>query len=152
MKLTDVTVPLDAALPVYPGHTPFSLEAVSGRAIAPEALKDIDAEDIGVLIKTRNSRLRRLPQFDHDYVSVTAEGTTYLVNHGVKVPGVDYLSVGEFHKPVVPAHTILHGGRRIVIEGLNLGDVEPGTYELLRFSLRIVDADAAPARAVLPQS
>src|SRR5712664_2378780 len=28
MKLIDVTVPLDATLPVYPGNTPFTLEAV----------------------------------------------------------------------------------------------------------------------------
>ena len=207
MKLIDVTVPLDASLPVYPGNTPFSLEAIkriaeggssnvsslhmsahtgthvdaprhffdsgegveslplelligrarvievtSARGIGPEALKGIDAEDIRVLIKTRNSRLWGSPEFHQDYVGVTAEGATYLVNHGVKVLGVDYLSVEEFRKPGAPAHHILLGGGTIVIEGLNLRDVEPGIYELFCLPLRLVGADGAPARVVLRQS
>jgi arylformamidase len=207
MKLIDVTVPLDAALPAYPGNTPFSLEAIkriaqggssnvsslhmsahsgthvdaprhffdngdgvdalplelllgrarvievmSGKAIGPEALKGIDTEDIRVLIKTRNSRLWGSPDFHQDYVGVTAEGATYLVKHGVKVLGVDYLSVEEFRKPGAPAHHILLGGGTIVIEGLNLRDVEPGTYELFCLPLRVVGADGAPARVVLRQS
>jgi arylformamidase len=207
MKLIDVTVPLDAALPVHPGHTPFSLEAIariaqgassnlsslhmsahtgthvdaprhffdagdgvealplelllgrarvievmSGKAIGPAALKGIDAEDIRVLIKTRNSRLWGSPEFYQDYVGVTEEGAAYLVNHGVKVLGVDYLSVEEFHKSGAPAHHILLGGGTIVIEGLNLRDVEPGTYELFCLPLRVVGADGAPARVVLRQS
>jgi len=207
MKLIDVTVPLDAALPAYPGNTPFSLEPIkriaqggssnvsslhmsahsgthvdaprhffdngdgvealplelligrarvievmSGKAIGPEALKGIDAEDIRVLIKTRNSRLWGSPDFHQDYVGVTAEGATYLVKHGVKVVGVDYLSVEEFRKPGAPAHHILLGGGTIVIEGLNLRDVEPGTYELFCLPLRVVGADGAPARVVLRQS
>jgi len=32
MKLIDVTVPLDATLPTYPHHTPFSLEPIQRRA------------------------------------------------------------------------------------------------------------------------
>jgi len=207
MKLIDVTVPLDAALPVYPGNTPFSLEAIkriaqggssnvsslhmsahtgthvdaprhffdggdgveslplelllgrarvidvmSAKAIGPEALKSIDAEDIRVLIKTRNSRLWGSPEFNQDYVGVTAEGAAYLVSHGVKVLGVDYLSVEEFRKPGAPAHHILLGGGTIVIEGLNLRDVEPGIYELFCLPLRVVGADGAPARVVLRQS
>jgi arylformamidase len=207
MKLIDVTVPLDAALPVYPGNTPFLLEAIKriaqggssnvsslhmsahtgthvdaprhffdsgegveslplelliGRArvievtsvkgVGPDALKGIDAEDIRVLIKTRNSRLWGSSEFHEDYVGVTAEGATYLVNHGVKVLGVDYLSVEEFRKPGAPAHHILLGGGTIVIEGLNLRDVEPGTYEMYCLPLRVVGADGAPARVVLRQS
>jgi arylformamidase len=68
------------------------------------------------------------------------------------VLGVDYLSVEEFRKPGAPAHHILLGGGTIVIEGLNLRDVEPGTYELFCLPLRVVGADGAPARVVLRQS
>jgi arylformamidase len=207
MKLIDITVPLDAALPAYPGNTPFSLEPIkriaqggssnvsslhmsahsgthvdaprhffehgdgvdalplelligrarvidvsSAKSVGPEVLKGIDAADIRVLIKTRNSRLWGSPKFHEDYVGVTAEGATYLVNHGIKVLGVDYLSVEEFRKPGAPAHHILLGGGTIVIEGLNLRDVEPGTYELFCLPLRVAGADGAPARVVLRQS
>jgi arylformamidase len=105
-----------------------------------------------VLLKTRNSRLWASSEFHPDYVGLTADGATYLVNHGVKVVGIDYLSVEEFRKPGAPAHRILLGGGTIIIEGLNLRDVEPGRYELYCLPLRVVGADGAPARVVLRQS
>jgi arylformamidase len=36
-----------------------------------------------------------------------------------------------------------------LIEGLNLTDVEPGTYDMMCLPLRIVGADGAPARVIL---
>jgi arylformamidase len=205
MKLIDVTVPLDADVPSYPGNTPFSLEAIKriargdssnvstlhmsahsgthvdaprhffdqapgaeglplemlmGRArvievtsrkgISAEDFAGIDlSEDVRLLIKTRNSRLWGSPEFHNDYVGVTAEGAKFLVERGVKVLGVDYLSVEVFKTPGAPAHHTLLGGGVIVIEGLNLRDVEPGTYDMVCLPLRIVGADGAPARVVL---
>lgn len=128
------------------------IELPSARSIGPEELKSIEAEDVRVLIKTRNSRLWGSPEFHPDYVGLTAEGATYLVNHGVKVVGIDYLSVEEFRKPGAPAHRILLGSGTIIIEGLDLRDVEPGRYELYCLPLRVVGADGAPARVVLRQS
>ena len=69
--------------------------------------------------------------------------------HGIKVVGVDYLSVEVFKTPGAPAHHTLLGGGAIVIEGLNLRDVEPGVYDMLCLPLRIVGADGAPARVIL---
>ena len=80
-----------------------------------------------MLIKTQNSRLWRSTRFHADYVGVTEEGARFLVGRGVKVLGVDYLSVEEFKKPGAPAHHVLLGGGTIVIEGLDLSEVEPGT-------------------------
>jgi len=71
------------------------------------------------------------------------------VDHGVKVVGVDYLSVEQFRKPGAPAHRVLLGGGVVIIEGLNLRDVEPGAYEMFCLPLRVVGADGAPARVVL---
>jgi len=47
---------------------------------------------------------------------------------------------------------MLLGAGTIVIEGLNLRDVEPGTYEMFCLPLAIVGADGAPARVVLRRS
>jgi len=208
MKLIDVTVPLDANLPNYPGNTPFSLEAIkriargdssnvsslhmsahagthvdaprhfidsasgaealplemlvgrtrvievtSRKGIGPDDLSAVDlAEDVRLLIKTVNSRLWGTPEFHAEYVGVTEAGARYVIDHGIKVLGVDYLSVEEFKKPGAPAHHVLLGGGTIVIEGLNLRDVEPGVYEMFCLPLRIVGADGAPARVVLRQS
>ena len=208
MKLIDVSVPLDASLPTYPGNTPFSLEAIkrlargessnvstvhmsahtgthvdaprhffdgaagvdllplemligrvrlieirSRKGIGPDELSDINlSEDVRVLIKTPNSRLWGSPEFNPDYVGVTEAGAKHLIGQGIKVLGVDYLSVEQFKQPGAPAHHVLLGGGTIVIEGLNLRDVEPGVYEMFCLPLRIVGADGAPARVVLRQS
>jgi len=126
------------------------IEVTSRKGISAEDFAGIDlSEDVRLLIKTRNSRLWGSPEFHNDYVGVTAEGAKFLVERGVKVLGVDYLSVEVFKTPGAPAHHTLLGGGVIVIEGLNLRDVEPGTYDMVCLPLRIVGADGAPARVVL---
>ena len=59
------------------------------------------------------------------------------------------LSVGGYKQDGVETHLILLGAGLWIIEGLNLGAVKPGTYELVCLPLRIVGADGAPARAIL---
>jgi arylformamidase len=105
-----------------------------------------------VLIKTHNSRLWGSPEFHQDFIGIAESGARYLVGHGIKVVGVDYLSVEAFKTPGAPAHHVLLGGGTIVIEGLNLRDVEPGHYELLCLPLLVVGSDGAPARVVLRRS
>jgi len=92
------------------------------------------------------------PEFHPEYVGVTESGAKYLVEHGVKVVGVDYLSVEPFRTPGAPAHHVLLGAGAIVIEGLNLRDVEPGVYEMFCLPLLVVGSDGAPARVVLRRS
>jgi arylformamidase len=67
-----------------------------------------------------------------------------LVENGVRLVGVDYLSVGA-----PETHEALLGAGIAAIEGLDLRGVEPGQYSLACLPLRIVDSDGAPARAVL---
>jgi arylformamidase len=129
------------------------IEVTSRKGVAAGDLSAIDlTEEVRVLIKTVNSRLWGSASFHADYVGVTESGARYLVEHGIKVVGVDYLSVEEFRKPGAPAHHVLLGAGTIVIEGLNLRDVEPGIYEMFCLPLRIVGADGAPARVVLRRS
>src|SRR6202007_3473643 len=96
------------------------------------------SEDIRVLIKTHNSRLWGSPEFHRDYAGVTESGARRLVDHGVKVGGVDYLSVEAFKTPGAPAHHVLLGAGTIGIEGLNLRDVDPGIYDMYCLPLRVV--------------
>jgi arylformamidase len=107
-------------------------------------------EDLRVLLRTPNSALWASTKgFYTDYTYVTEAGAKFLVAQGVKVVGVDYLSVEQFHKAGAPAHHVLLGNGVIVIEGLNLSDVEAGQYEMYCLPLRLVDSDGAPARVVL---
>jgi arylformamidase len=146
-----------------PGVEQLSLEMLCGRArvielttrkaVTADDLAQFDlTEDVRLLIKTHNSRLWGSPAFHSDYIGVTEPAAKFLVEHGVKLLGVDYLSVEEFKKPGAPAHRTLLGGGTIVVEGLNLRDVEPGTYEMFCLPLSVVGADGAPARVVLRRS
>jgi arylformamidase len=126
------------------------VEVVSRSGISAADLSAIDlSEELRLLIKTHNSRLWGSPDFHPDYVGVTESGARHLVDHGIKVVGVDYLSVEQFRATGAPAHHVLLGAGTIVIEGLNLADVDPGVYEMICLPLRIVGADGAPARVVL---
>lgn len=128
------------------------LDVATRTSIGPADLGPIEPDDVRLLLKTPNSRLWDSPDFHERYVGLTPEGATYLVDRGVKVIGIDYLSIEEFRRPGAPAHRILLGAGTIIIEGLNLRDVEPGRYELYCLPLRVVGADGAPARVVLRQS
>jgi arylformamidase len=126
------------------------IQVTSRTGIAAEDLANQDfSEDVRILIKTRNSLLWGTSEFRPDYVGVTESGARHLVAHGIKLVGVDYLSVEQFKTPGAPAHHVLLGAGAIVIEGLNLRDVEPGIYDLCCLPLRIVGSDGAPARVVL---
>ncbi|HTK28895.1 MAG TPA: cyclase family protein [Vicinamibacterales bacterium] len=129
------------------------IEVASRKAVEAADLAGADlSEDVRVLIKTHNSRLWGNPAFQADYIGVAESGAKFLVEHGIKVVGVDYLSVEPFKTPGAPTHHVLLGGGTIVIEGLNLRDVEPGIYDMICLPLRIAGADGAPARVVLRHS
>ena len=129
------------------------IEITSRKGIGADELADIDlSDDIRVLFKTSNSRLWGSGSFQKDYVGVTEAGARHLVEHGIKLVGIDYLSVEPFKKPGAPTHHLLLGAGIIVIEGLNLRDVEPGIYEMFCLPLMLVGADGAPARVVLRKS
>lgn len=139
-------------LEILCGHTRV-VELTTRRSVTAEDLAAFDLhEDIRLLLKTHNSRLWGTPEFQADFIGVTEDGARFLVDHGVKLLGVDYLSVEQFRAPGAPAHRILLGSGTIIIEGLNLRDVEPGTYEMFCLPLAVVGADGAPARVMLRKS
>lgn len=103
-----------------------------------------------VLFKTRNSRLWAAADrtFHRDFVAVNAEGASWLVDHGVKLVGVDYLSVAPFGDSR-PTHRILLEAEVVIVEGLDLGAVRKGRYTLHCLPLKLAGSDGAPARAIL---
>ena len=50
-----------------------------------------------VLFSTRNSRFNRETAFHKDYTYVAPDGAEYLAKLGVRLVGVDYLSIEQFH-------------------------------------------------------
>lgn len=204
MKIYDITVPLSAQLPAFPGDPRVKIESLttlaggdhfnvsriamtthSGTHLDPPrhcddrgmAVDDLPlsllmgdallAEITGVkaicrnelarlplrgvkrlLLKTDNSLLWEQESFYPDFVHLTPEGARYLVEMGIGLLGIDYLSVeradgdGEVHR------LLLNNGVAI-LEGLNLGGVPAGGYELICLPMKIENGDGAPARAIL---
>ncbi len=103
-----------------------------------------------VLFKTANSdNLWSKDEFEEDFIFIARDGADYLAERGVRLVGVDYLSVGGFKEDGVETHQALLGAGIWIIEGLNLSGVEPGAYELLCLPIKLTGAEGSPARAIL---
>jgi arylformamidase len=138
------------------GVETLAVEALVGPAVVVDARfveQEIDAaalERIGlpdcerVLFRTRNSELWTRDGFTLDFVSIAPDAATVLVERGVRLAGIDYLSVGS-----PETHRILLGANVVCLEGLDLRNVEPGDYELFCGPLKLVGSDGAPARVLL---
>ena len=114
---------------------------------------DLEAHDLKghtrVLLRTRNSTFLSDPEFHRDYTFLAPSGAEYLVAKGVKLVGIDYLSIEQFHSGHHRTHRTLLAKNVVIVEGLNLRDVNASEYDLVCLPLRLEGLDGAPARAVL---
>jgi arylformamidase len=204
MKIYDISVPVSAELPIFPGdprievepvtrlargdsanvsrllmathsgthidapshysdggvsvdHLPLSLLMGNALLVEIRGVKQIGRHELArfpirgekrLLIRTDNSLLWEQPGFTEDYAFLTVEGAHFLLDAGVQLVGIDYLSV-EAYSGTGEVHRMLLGKGVIILEGLNLEGVAPGGYELICLPLKIKGGDGAPARAVL---
>ena len=126
---------------------PYVVDATSVEGVLDAgALEQLELPDGAerLLFKTPNSQLWEEDRFSHEFVHLTGNGAQLLLDRGVKLVGLDYLSVGD-----PEAHRVLLGGGVVAMEGLDLRRVDPGPYRLVCLPLKIVGSDGAPARAVL---
>jgi len=125
-------------------------QVAADRYITAEHVAGIELGGITrVLFKTRNSELLRRGSYDPDFVAFSVEAAEALAANGVKLVGLDYLSVAHAGDEQVSVHRAFLDRGVALLEGIDLSAVNPGRYELICFPLRIRGADAAPCRAVL---
>lgn len=118
-----------------------------------------DLQDAGLpadmrrlIAKTNNSGWSRTETlFREDFVAFDASAAQWLVDRGVRLVGIDYLSIEPYGSDRVdhPVHKILLRAGVVVVEGLDLEGVDPGPYSLTALPLLIPGGDGAPARVVL---
>jgi arylformamidase len=120
------------------------------RAVGAADLKKHDLKgETRILLRTRNSALLSQKEFVKDYTYLAPDGAQYLVDNGVELVGIDYLSIEQFHSGHHMTHRTLLEKSVVILEGLDLSVPAPGKYQLICLPLRIEGCDGAPARAVL---
>jgi len=120
------------------------------RAVGAADLKKQDLNgETRILLRTRNSALLSQKEFVLDYTYLAPDGAQYLVDNGVELVGIDYLSIEQFHSGHHMTHRTLLEKSVVILEGLDLSAPPPGKYQLICLPLRIEGCDGAPARAVL---
>ena len=104
-----------------------------------------------IVFKTDNTRLGRLRDgvFHPDYVGIAPSGAQWLVTRGVRLVGVDYLSVGPYGAVNVETHRILLGAGVVVVETLVLDDVNAGAYTLVALPPKFAGLEGSPCRCLL---
>lgn len=103
-----------------------------------------------LLLRTDNAARRGMDTapFHEDYVALTADAARWVARQGIRLVGIDYLSIQRYGDP--PAvHEILLGAGVLILEGIDLRQVSPGRWTLVCLPLRVTGIEAAPARAVL---
>ncbi|HLA41996.1 MAG TPA: cyclase family protein, partial [Aggregatilineales bacterium] len=142
----------------------LDLSVLCGRATLVEIMTD-EHEHIGVkhlealnlpadvrrlVIRTTNSRLweEGHTTFYEDYIALASDGAQWVVDRGIGLVGIDYLSIAPF-TALVETHEILLSAKVIPVEGLDLRGVPVGEYDLYCLPLNITGRDGAPCRTIL---
>ncbi|MHC1781772.1 MAG: cyclase family protein [Anaerolineaceae bacterium] len=160
---------IDAPIHFVPnrkGIDKLNLETLIGPAYIADLTNtayEIDADDFEhaniptgtqrVLCKTSNSNLwsERPSTFFREFIGISAGGAQWLINHGVKLVGVDYLGVERFEmvEKGGQTHHMLLEEDIVIVEGLDLSNVTSGEYTLICLPVKIQDGDGGPCRAIL---
>lgn len=141
-------LPLETFIgPAYVAHLPEVTRITPGDLEALHLPGDTER----LLLRTRNSELwaRGESVFTTDFVALTTEAAEWVAARGLKVIGIDYLSIQRYEDPEPKTHKTLLSANVAIIEGLNLYHVNAGRYRLVCLPLKISGAEGAPARCVL---
>ena len=147
--ITVEKLPLDVLVgPSYVAHLPDAADITAVNLTDLNLPSGIER----LLLHTRNSELweTKVTEFRKDFVALTHDAAQWIVDKGIRLIGVDYLSVQRY-RDNARTHQILLGADTIALEGLNLSNVKSGFYELICLPLRLVGAEASPVRAILRQ-
>src|SRR5258706_4941617 len=98
-----------------------------------------DADAKRILFKTRNSDFWNEAdgQFHSDYTYISPAAARKLVGDGIRLVGIDYLSVERFASENFETHEVLLANGVVIIEGLDLRAVPAGVCELICLPLKI---------------
>ena len=148
--LTVETLPLDILTgPVLVVQFPDDLDLITAEALDAA---EIPSGAERLLFRTRNSDLwqRSEKEFCSTFVGISMDGAEWLVKRNIRLIGIDYLSVAPYKQGEL-IHKVLLGAGIVLLEGVDLHKIQPGSYELYCLPMKLFGSDGAPARAILIQ-
>ena len=118
---------------------------------------DLDAARIPrtatrLLLKTRTAPwwTAKNSTFDPDFAGLSLDGARWLIAHGIRLVGIDTLSIERYDAPPgEPVHVALLTASIVILEGLDLAQIPAGDYTLIFLPLKLHEGDGGPGRAVL---
>lgn len=110
--------------------------------------KSFDGYD-KILFKTANSARWAQNAFDRDFIGLSLPAAEHLVEIGVRLVGIDYLSIESIHSIGNRVHKLLLENDILILEGLDLSMITGEAYYLCCYPLKVKDAEASPVRALL---
>lgn len=132
---------------------PAELVEIAGNSVSVEELEkaDLPIDTRRLLFKTSNTHRRLLadPQFHNDYVGIDPAAAQWMVDRGIVLVGIDYLSIGPYGSANIDTHRILLGAGVVAVEGLLLSDVAPGRYFLAALPPKFAGVEGMPCRVIL---
>lgn len=141
-------IPLDVLLGPcvvvdFPDLAEIGPEDLEAKAIAPGTTR--------LIVKTRNSDLWNdyAQGFRTDFVALTPAAAEWVIAHGIRLIGIDCLSIERYQEPGRVTHRSLLAAQVVLVEGLDLRGIAAGSYELVCMPLKLKDCDGAPARVAL---
>jgi len=143
-------MPLDVLVgPVQVVEVPESTPVINAEVI--EGLQ-VEKDTKRILFKTRNSQYWGMTDevFQTGFIGIDESGALELVKRGMRLVGIDYLSIAPY-KQSKPTHDALLGAAMVIIEGLDLRTVNAGFYQLTCLPMKLNGTDGAPARVILTQ-
>jgi arylformamidase len=121
-------------------------DAILADIVTPGAVTAAVLEELAIppgstrlLLRTPNSQRE---------TALDADAAQWLVDAGVKLIGIDSLSIG-FADESTAAHTILLSAGVVILESLSLSNIPSGNYKLICLPLKTIGTEAAPVRAIL---
>jgi arylformamidase len=140
----------ELALDIFFGQAQVvEVSARDGYVTRDELIEQVEEGTERLLLKTANSRLWQKSGFEKGFVHLSLKAAEWIVKAGIKLVGIDYLSIEKFDSPDHAVHRMLLENSVVILEGINLFYVPPGTYKLICLPLRIKGGDGSPARAIL---
>ena len=106
-----------------------------------------------LLLKTRNGDVDYWTRpWNPEFIYIAQSAARWCTTRGVRLVGLDYLTIDPPTEPTFPAHLELLGRETVILENICLREVPAGACELLAAPVKVAGVDGGWCRALLREA